>query len=328
VSAEMISSDGQMVYFGISKADMQANKSERNIFRIPALGGTLQQVTKEAGNETDLQSTKDGRIIFTYNDQVWIMNADGSNRQAITTGANTYSTLKVSPDGKKILFSRDVKTRSTTKDIYPDLEKANAKIIDNLMYRHWANWEDENVSHIFIADLINNTVSNEKDIMEGEAFDCPQQPEGGPEDIIWSPDSKSIYYVCKKKIGKDYSLSTNTDIYVYDVASGNTTDFTTAMKGYDTSPVFSGDGKSIAWLSMATDGYEADKNDIILYRFATQQTYNLTKSWDGTVNSFRFSADNSKIYFTADIKGTVQLFELTIPQDPTKSNTSFARQIT
>lgn len=328
VSPEIVSVDGKSVYFGISNTDMKANKNERNIYSIAVNGGGLKQITKDAGNETDLQQLSNGKILYTYKGQIWIMNADGDKPEAITKGEQNYSTLKISPDGRKILFSRDVKVRKTSQDIYPDLDKANARIIDNLMYRHWADWEDESVSHIFIADFDGKTLSNEKDIMQGEEFDCPQQPEGGPEDVIWSTDCKSIYYVCKKKTGKEYSLSTNTDIYVYDIASGKTTNFTEGLMGYDTSPLFSNDGKKIIWLSMATEGYEADKNDILLYDFTTKKRTNLTKSWDGTAGSIRFSTDSKKIYFTADVEATEQIFEIALPDNQALTTTINIKQLT
>jgi dipeptidyl aminopeptidase/acylaminoacyl peptidase len=140
-------------------------------------------------------------------------------------------------------------------------------------------------------------------------------PFGGAEDYAWSPDSKSILYVCKKKFGVDYAVSTNTDIYRYDLTNGNTNNLTGGMTGYDTNPVFSPDGTRLTWLSMKTDGYEADKNDVVLMDPTSGQKLNLTAHWDGTVSSFVWSKDGKKIYFIAPTKGTIQLFSIKVPQN-------------
>jgi dipeptidyl aminopeptidase/acylaminoacyl peptidase len=158
--------------------------------------------------------------------------------------------------------------------------------------------------------MVNGNPGEGKDIMEGEPFDSPQKPFGGEEDYTWSPDSRFVVYVAKKKAGKDYAVSTNTDLYAFEVATGKTTNLTSGMMGYDTHPVYSEQG-TLAWLSMKRDGYEADKNDIVI-RDGTSTT-NLTAGWDGTVNSFIWSQDGKKIFFTAAIDGTIQVFEVDNP---------------
>jgi dipeptidyl aminopeptidase/acylaminoacyl peptidase len=151
--------------------------------------------------------------------------------------------------------------------------------------------------------------------MKGEAFDCPQKPYGGDEDFIWSHDGKRIVYVTKKKYGKEYAISTNTDLYAYDLETGKTTNLTPDMQGYDMKPAFSVNG-TLAWLSMKTEGNESDKNDIVVMN-GTEKT-NLTKDWDNTVDEFKWSKDGKKLFFTAPTDGSIQLFEVNNPTDGKK----------
>lgn len=218
------------------------------------------------------------------------------------------------PDGNFILYSEEVKLKKISgQDYYPDLNKSKAYIFDNLHYRHWDSWEDGKYGHVFFASSQTNEDGSKRnvvDIMEGEPFDCPQKPFGGDEDFIWSPDSKNIIYVAKKKFGTDYAVSTNTDLYQYNLSNGKTLNLTEGMLGYDTHPEYSSTG-ILGWLSMKNDGYEADKNHIFI--LTDNKEINLTAEWDGSVESFKWSKDAKKLFFTAAIKGTKQLFELTLP---------------
>jgi len=214
----------------------------------------------------------------------------------------------VSPDGKYKLFTRDVKvTKVKGAEIYPDLTKSNVRIYESLNYRHWDEWEDGAYSHLFYSAMDGN---NEKDLMDGEPHDCPQKPFGDESDYTWSPDTKRIIYVTKKKWGKDYAVSTNTDLYQYDITTGSTTNLTEGRMGYDVAPTFSSKGV-LAFLSMKRDGYESDKNDIVVQ--GPDGFMNLTSQWDETVLGYRWSNDGSKLYFTAAINGTIQLFEVNYP---------------
>lgn len=235
----------------------------------------------------------------------------------------------ISPNGKYELYSQKVKIKKTTaQDHYPKLQDANVYIYDNLHYRHWDHWTDGRFSHLFYAAIDNkkSAIDNKKsaiDLMEGEPYHCPQMPFGGDEDYIWSSDSKKIIYVSKKKYGTDYAVSTNTDLYEYNLASKKTVNLTEGMMGYDMHPLFSSKG-TLAWLGMKRDGYESDKNDIYLLR--DDQRINLTARWDETIYGFQWSRDGDKIYFNAPFEGTIQLFELTIPK--AGQNAVNIRQIT
>lgn len=214
----------------------------------------------------------------------------------------------ISPDGMMQVFHKTVSVKNIHgKDIHKDMPQSNVYIYETLDYRHWDTWNDGSFNHVFYKKIGDD---NAVDIMYNEAFNSPQKPFGSDEDYVWSPDSRSIYYVCKKKYGTASAISTNTDIYRYDIESGETSNITKGRSGYDTHPLFSSDG-ALAWLSMARDGYEADKNDIIVKKNDVE--INLTAQWDGTVNQFIWSADGKKIYFTAPIDGTIQLFEVDYP---------------
>ncbi|GJM30449.1 MAG: peptidase S9 [Cyclobacteriaceae bacterium] len=222
----------------------------------------------------------------------------------------------LSPDGKFLLSTKAVKVKKTQgKDFYPHLDKSNVSIYHQLNYRHWDQWEDGAYSHVFISPVTNGEAAEGKDIMEGEPYDCPQQPFGGGEDYLWNPDGTQVLYVTKKKYGTEYAVSTNTDIYAYSLSSGLTTNLTESNKGYDTNPAFSNQG-TLAWLQMEEDGYESDKNDLVV--MLNGQKTNLTGHWDNTVRGFKWADDSKSIYFTAAIKGTVHLFQVTIPKNPGK----------
>lgn len=235
----------------------------------------------------------------------------GGERKDIKDYSALISDKHISPDGKHKIVIKNVKIKSVTgQDFYPELKNSNVKIYESLNYRHWDTWEDGAYSHVLVEP---NDGSKRPvvDIMKDEPYDCPQMPFGGDEDYLWSPDSKKVLYVSKKLYGTAYAKSTNTDIYEYDLATGKTKNLTEYNKGYDTSPAFSPKGM-LGWLQMKRDGYESDKNDIII-RFE-EGDVNLTKDWDGTVNGFTWGEKGEKIYFNAPVGGTVHLFELAVPK--------------
>jgi len=249
------------------------------------------------------------------NKKTFILPLNGGEAKWIKDYKNLISNRLISPDGKYELFTKEVKINSVTgQDHYKDVPQSNVKIYESLNYRHWDIWEDGLFSHVFIKSK-----DGEIDLMQAEPYDCPQKPFGGSEDYIWSPDSKKVLYVAKKYEGTVYAVTTNSDIYEYDLATKKTKNLTAYNKGYDVAPSFSSKGE-LAWLQMKRDGYEADKNDIIVRRKG--KDINLTKNWDGTVNGFVWNNKGDKIYFNAPVLGTVQLFEIAI------SNSAMPKQIT
>lgn len=243
------------------------------------------------------------------NSKVYSVPVNGGKAVEISDYASLLTDKNISADGKHILYSEEVKINKVLgKDYYSKMEKSDVMIYDALDYRHWDTWNEGKHNHVFYKANSKDAVGI--DIMKDEPFDSPQKPFGGDEDYIWSPDGSKIIYVSKKKSGTEYALSTNTDLYEYDLASKTTKNLTQDNLGYDTAPQFSPNG-DLTWLQMKRDGYEADKNDIIVSFKGLKM--NLTAGWDGTVDSFTWSEDGKKVYFLAAVDGTKQLFEVNFP---------------
>lgn len=237
----------------------------------------------------------------------YLLPIEGGNPVEIKEHKGLLSDKNKSSNGNWTLTHKEIKIQSVNgKDFYPSLDKSDVKIYDALDYRHWDTYNDGNHNHVFIS----NNKNEEVDIMKDEPFDCPQKPFGGDEDYIWSPEGNKIIYVSKKKVGTSYAISTNTDLFEYDISSKTTTNLTEKYTGYDVAPQFSPNG-DLSWLQMKRDGYEADKNDIIVRHKGFDS--NLTINWDGTVDSFTWSKDGKKIFFLAPVGGTKQLFEVNFP---------------
>lgn len=244
----------------------------------------------------------------SFDTRFYKLHVEGGQPVEIETPSDFLTSDLTSPDGQYELFFNKVLIKDIhSTDIYPGLEKSDAFIYQSLDYRHWDHWNDGRYSHVFYRNLDSGDTI---DIMEGEPYHTPQEPFGGQEDVTWGPDSQSIYYVSKKVAGTKYAISTNTDIYRYDIRTGDTQNITEDNEGYDTSPQFSKEGK-LAYLQMETPGYESDKNDIIVLQGDVRQ--NLTRHWDGTVSSFMWSSDGVHLYFIAPVDGTKQIFRVDHP---------------
>ncbi|MFE3869742.1 alpha/beta fold hydrolase [Flavobacterium sp. ZS1P70] len=265
-----LSKDGKNVVYKVSTPSIEENKSNSKFYTLPVNGG----------NPTEVKDTKE-----------------------------VLKDKNISPDGKYIVYNEEVKIDKVLgKDYYPELEKSQVQIYNGLDYRHWDTWNEGKFNHVFYKENKEGAVGI--DILKGESFDSPQKPFGGDEDYIWSPDSKSILYVSKKKAGTQYAISTNTNIFEYNLETGKTVNRTEENLGYDMAPQFSPTG-NLTWLQMKRDGYEADKNDLIVS--FKGMNLNLTAAWDGTVDHFMWSKDGKKIYFVAPIDGTKQLFQVNFP---------------
>jgi len=316
VSEPVVSPDKLTILYGVTYYDIPQNKGNRELYTIGVDGKNLKQITQTKSGEYSATWTPNGKkIAFMSAEsgsmQLWEMNPDGTGRQQITKVESGITGFCYSQDGKKMLYTKEVVMDKTVKDLYPDLPLSSGRIITDLMYRHWDSWVDS-YSHIFIADYDGSKLSNDLDIMKDELYESPLKPFGGMEQITWSPDTKVVAYTCRKKKGKEYSLSTNSDIYLYDLGSKQTTNLTEGMMGYDVAPAYSPDGKKIAWQSMERDGYESDKNRIFIYDFETKAKTDFTKNFDQNAESFAWADDSKSIYFISDIQGTDEIYRLDV----------------
>ena len=316
VSNPQVSPDGKKILYGVSYESVELNKSNNELYTMNLDGTDVKRLTKTAMSEGDAVWIDNGRkiaFVATHDGkpQLWVMNADGTNRHVVSRLENGVGGFKVSPDGKKVVIVSTVKYNRTAQDVYPDLTKATGRLIDDMMYKHWDEWVTE-IPHPFIADFDNYRLTNIKDIMEGERFESPMKPFGGVESFAWSPDSRELVYVSRKKEGMEYALSTNSDLYCYNLESGETRNLTEGMMGYDTNPAFSPDGSKLAWLSMEHDGYESDKNRIFVMDMATGEKTDLTADWDYTADQFAWYPDGKKIYFIAPYQGVTPVFSIDV----------------
>jgi dipeptidyl aminopeptidase/acylaminoacyl peptidase len=312
VSGVTVSPDGKTVLYGVSYADIVLNKRNRELFTVHIDGTNKKQITQSPKSEGDVQWIKNGgKIAFIYDSQLWEMNPDGTERVQISDYKKGIDGFKFSPDGKKILFISQVKSFEPSSEIYPDLDKTSGRIINNLMYKHWDEWV-ETIPHPFLADYDGKNLTNITDIMSDEPFESPMKPWGGIEQLDWSPDSKTVAYTSRKKTGLEYTRSTNSDIYLYDIETKETRNITEGMMGYDVNPKFSPDGQYIAWQSMERDGYESDLNRLFVMNLISGEKQYLSKSFDFNVDEFCWSAASSAIYFVANRYGTNQLFQINL----------------
>jgi dipeptidyl aminopeptidase/acylaminoacyl peptidase len=310
-----VSPDGQMAAYTITYFNIEENVSYRDVY-VTSLGDkSVRKLTDTPEREFNIQWRPDGLKIGYLSSasgsvQIWEMHPDGSGKQQVSTINGGISGFQYSPDMSKIFYIQSVKLDKDVHDLYPDLPKTNARIETDLMYRHWDSWHDYTYNHVFVADYSGGKVNAGKDIMAGEKFDSPMKPFGGIEQIAWSPDGKTLAYTCKKLTGKDYAVSTNSDIYLYNLETGQTINFTEGMMGYDKNPVFSPDGKNLAWESMERDGYEADRNRLFVANVQTGEKKEYTAGFDQNVDLFIWSADGNSIYFISDIQATDEIYRL------------------
>ena len=315
-----VSPDQKTVAYTVTRYSLADNKGQSDIWTVPAGGGAARQLTNTpATSENTLNWRPDGKLTFmsaeSGSDQLYVMNADGSGKQLLSgfPADEGLANLKYAPGGKFILYTQDVKVGKTVQDWFPDLPKADAKIIDDLNYRHWNQWDDFKVSHVFfqpVGDDGKPTGTTGKDIMAGEKFDAPLQPFGGAEQLAFSPDGYQLAYTSRKLTGKAEAESTNSDIYLYDIRTGQTRNLSEGLGGYDTEPVFSPDGSRVAWLSMATPGFESDRNGIVVYDFKTKKREDVTAGSEQAAGNVRWSPDGKTIYFASALAGTQQLFSV------------------
>ncbi len=316
VSDPQVSPDKSKILYGVQYESIAENRANRELWIMNIDGSDAHRITKTPSSEQNAVWIDGGKkIAFLYKDgdnmQIFTMNADGSDRKVISKVEKGVSGFIFSPDEKNVVYISNVKYGETAKDKYPDLDKTTGKVIDDIMYKHWDEWVTE-IPHPFIAEFDGNELKDSIDIMEGEPYEAPMKPFGGIESLAWTPDSKSITYVSRKKTGKEYSLSTNSDLYKYDLSTKKTINLTEGMMGYDTAPLYSPTGKYIAWLSMEHDGYESDKNRIFVMDTANGVKKDITANWDYSVNSIAWNPNEKEIYFIAPYQGVTPVFSINI----------------
>lgn len=317
LSDVQIAPDGEKLLYGVSYYSVEQNKSNRELYSMNADASDVKQVTKTAKSEYNARWTDNGNTITfmtaeSGSMQVWKMNADGTSRQQISNIKGGIDGFILSPDQQKIVYIAQVKYGKRTIDKYPDLPKASGKIVNDLMYKHWDEWV-ESVPHPFIADFTNNQITNAVDILEGEPFESPMKPFGGSEQIAFSPDSKSVAYTCRKKTGLEYSLSTNSDIYLYDIASHKTIkNLSIGNMGYDINPTFSPNGQYVAWESMERDGYESDKNRMMVLDLKTGNRQYISENKDQSFAGYVWDTDSENIYALSTWHATTQIYKANI----------------
>ena len=316
VGASSLSPDGKTIVYSVGFPNIKENKIRTELFSIASNGSGRRQLTQGIAGLHGARWIQQGRRISYISSesgepQVWTMASDGTDRKQVTRIEGGLSDYLFSPDETKLAYIKEIPFGKSTKEVYPDLPKATGRIVTDLMYKHWDEWV-ETIPHIFIASVGNEPITSGKDILEGEPYEAPTKPFGGSEELSWSPDGKTLAYSSRKKTGLEYSLSTNTDIYLYDLASGSTRNITEGNGGYDTHPRFSPDGSKISWISMERDGYEADLKRLFIQELKTGKKTFLTDGFEYDVDETVWSPDSKSIFFLATKHAEAQLWELTL----------------
>ena len=356
ISGYQASPDGKHIVFQMGYYSVKENKSHQVLWMMNADGTDQKQLTEEADNETDAQWLDNETIAFLRGGEVWKMNLDGSARKQLSETEGKVEGFLFSPDRKKVILVESIDFNEIIQKNPEDLPKATGRVITDLMYRHWDHYV-ESIQHPFLAEVnaqfsINN--SQLTDILEGMPYECPMEPFGGIEQLAWSTDSKQIAYTCRTKTGLEYSISTDSDIYLYDLEAEEGTvdknhnlckegvdlpksDPAKTMKtqainqlqedlqvGYDTNPKFSPDGRYVAWLSMERDGYESDRNRLCVYDFKENTKTYVTESFDSSVDDFCWAPDSRTLYYIGVWHATENLYRTNLKGEVTQLTNDWA----
>ncbi len=294
---------GQIAYT-VSYYSVEQNKSNSELFVMNADGSDNKQLTHTKQGEYNPEWLNNNKLAYLRGGKIIVAN------KVIKGFDDPIEGFAFSPDNSKVLFIAQVKTIQTTAEKYPDLPLSSGRVVDDLMYKHWDEWT-ETAPHPFIADFDGKTLTNIVDILEGEPYESPMKPWGGIEQLAWSLDGKYVAYTCRKKTGLEYAISTNSDIYLYNLEDGTHTNLTAENKGYDTNPQFSPDGTMIAWQSMERDGYESDQNRLFVLNLATGEKQFVSKAFESNVDEFVW-LDDATFLFAGVWHGTEQIYHLTL----------------
>ena len=344
------SPDGQHIVFQLGYYSVEENKSHQVLWMMNADGSGQKQLTEDADNETDAQWLDNETVAFIKGGEVWKMSLDGSSRKQLSETEGQVEGFQFSPDKSKVIILKSIPFNEVIKEKPADLPKTTGRVVTDLMYRHWDHYV-ESIQHPFVFAVNDGfaIACEGQDILEGEPFECPMEPFGGMEQLAWSTDSKQIAYTCRKKTGLQYSISTDSDIFLYDVEKKETKNLCKPadyvepaieptktmlnqavnapenlknLPGYDQNPKFSPDGHYLAWTSMARDGYEADRMRLCCYNLKTGEKTFLTESFDSNVDDYCWAPDACTIYYIGVWHATENLYSTNL-QGEVKQITNF-----
>lgn len=336
IGTAQASPDGKHIIYQVDYYSVKQNKGHQVIYIMDSDGKNNKMLTTSAKSETDAVWIKDGqKIAFLCDGQIWEMNPDGSGRKQLTNDKTGIDGFKFSPDEKYVILIKQIPYHGIIKEKPEDLPLTTGRVITDMNYRHWDEYV-ESIPHPYLAEVTSNGIGEGTDIMKGEPYECPVKPFGGAEQLAWSTDSKTIAYTSRKKTGINYAISTDTDIYLYNIESKQTVNIckpanykepeinmTKSMKnqavnseenlknnpGYDVNPKFSPNGQYVAWLSMARNGYESDRNRLCVYNLKTGEKTYTTESFDSNVDDFCWSADSKTLYFLGIWHGCENIYQ-------------------
>ena len=306
-----VSPDGSQIAYTVTYYNMEENKGNAEVYLMPTEGGEAVQLTKTPQGEFSPAWLDDGTLLFCRGEQIISMNIKTKAESVVAEREGGFEGFKIAPDGSSIVYIATLPTQRPEKldKLYAGLDKTTGRINEDLMYRHWDQWVDE-YPHIYYVALNNGKADMEKavDILDGEPYECPMRPWGGVEQYNYSPDGQQVVYTCRKKTGYDYAHSTNSDIYLYNIETGDTRNISEGIMGYDQNPVFSHDGKYVAWESMERDGYESDKLRLMVADVATGERTDLTEGFDYGVSGISWTKDDKELVATVMYRGMVEIF--------------------
>lgn len=336
IGTAQASPDGKHIIYQVGYYSVKQNKGHQVIYIMDSDGKNNKMLTTSAKSETDAVWIKDGqKIAFLCDGQIWEMNPDGSGRKQLTNDKTGIDGFKFSPDEKYVILIKQIPYHGIIKEKPEDLPLTTGRVITDMNYRHWDEYV-ESIPHPYLAEVTSNGIGEGTDIMKGEPYECPVKPFGGAEQLAWSTDSKTIAYTSRKKTGINYAISTDTDIYLYNIESKQTVNIckpanykepeinmTKSMKnqavnskenlknnpGYDVNPKFSPNGQYVAWLNMARNGYESDRNRLCVYNLKTGEKTYTTESFDSNVDDFCWSADSKTLYFLGIWHGCENIYQ-------------------